>query len=318
MRSNKLHSILFIFLLSGYSFADFAWIPDYHHLVLKASGEYLTSNDNYASDGVKTEYLVSGQQRTFNEYKFAIEGEYSFAKDWAGYLKLPFVSGLVDTEQTTVFSGSGVGDLSLGVKWNFLQKRWLITGEVYSNLPLYSNTNLTGDALAIGDGSIDMGGKVHFGYRFNRHLVAGLSPGLVARSAGYQTAFTISAFAGASWHPVYVRFIAENYNSLSKPITTSAVTTNSATGSGGTFARLSQNPDNFSLGGKLGFFAGKRFRVEGSMMWSVLGNYSPAFFKSGINLIGEFDFYEPAPKKTKVKEIPFETEQTPFQETEEE
>lgn len=287
-------------------------------MVLKASGDYLTSSDNYASDGVKTEYLVSGQQRTFNEYKFGLEAEYTFAKDWAGYLKLPFVSGLVNTPQDTAFSGSGLGDLSLGVKWNFVRKRILLTGEVYSNLPLYSTATFLGDQLAVGDGSIDTGGKIHLGYRFNRHFVAGVSPGLVIRSAGYATAFTLSAFAGASWNPVYFRIMVENYNSFNKPLSTSSVVTNSAAGSGGTFARLSESPNNLSMGGKIGYFAGNQYRIEASIMGSLMGSYSPAFFRTGLNFIGEFDFYETPPPKTKVKEVPFETEQTPFKETEEE
>ncbi len=318
MRSINKHLLIFSFFTARFCFADYAWIPDYHHLLIKASGEYFTSSENFGSDGVKSEFTNSGQPATFNEYRFSLEGEYGFAKNWSAFLKIPFVSGLIDSAGGTALSGSGLGDLNLGFKWNFNPQRPLITLEVFSHLPLYSTSTLTLDQLALGDGSIDVGGKLHLGYRFNRHFAAGISPGFIARTSGYSSAFVLSAFGGASWNPIYFRLMGENYTSLDKPTSISTESANSEIGSGGTFARLSQNPDHFSLGAKIGYIASRKYRIEGSMMWSLMGSYAPAFFRGGINIIGDFDLYEAPPPKTKIKEIPFETEQTPYVESEDE
>ncbi|MBM4304761.1 MAG: hypothetical protein FJ112_10610 [Deltaproteobacteria bacterium] len=314
MRSNKLHCFLIFIFSSAYCFADYAWIPDYHHLNLKFGGEYFTSSENYASDGTKSVLLVAGQPSAFNEYRFGLEGEYSFAKDWSGLLKIPFVSNLIDSPGATPFSGSGLGDLTAGLKWNFLRTRLLLTGELYTNLPLYSTSDLSVDYLVLGDGSIDLGGKIHLGYRFNRQFAFGISPGLVARSLNYSSAFTLTAFAGATWNPIYLRFILENFSSLSSDPNPVPTELNSATGSGGSFARLSYHPNVFSLGGKFGYFAGPKYRIEGTVMWSAMGSYSPTFFRGGLALVADFDLYNPDPPKTRIKEIPFETEQKPFEE----
>jgi hypothetical protein len=207
-----------------------------------------------------------------------------------------------------------MGDLTAGLKWNLLKKGFLLTGEVYTNLPLYSTSDLSADQLAIGDGSVDLGAKIHFGYRFNRQFAFGISPGFVARSLNYSSAFTLTAFAGATWNPIYLRLILENFSSLGSDSNLVPTTLNSATGSGGSFARLSSHPNVFSLGGKMGCFVGSKYRVEGTVMASTMGSYSPAFFRGGLALVADFDLYKPEPPKTKIKEIPFETEQKPFEE----
>ena len=105
--------------------------------------------------------------------------------------------------------------------------------------------------------------------------------------------------------------MAEGYFSLNKAATSSVVAFNGVQGSGGSFARLSKNPDLVSLGGRFGVFITKRTRLEAAATWAVMGSYAPNFFRGGLSWISDFDLYTPPARKTKVKEIPFETDQQP-------
>ena len=131
------------------------------------------------------------------------------------------------------------------------------------------------------------------------------------RNSGFENAFTLNGFAGGSWNPVYFRLVAESYFSMHKTTSPTIIALNPAQGSGGSFARLSKNPDSVSLGGRFGYFLSKEYRVETSAMWSVMGNEAANFFKVGLNFVADFDLYRPEPSKIKVREIPFETEQQP-------
>lgn len=317
MRSNKLHIFVALLLVQSFwqnfALGDYAWITDYHHLTIKLGGDLFTSSDNYASNGVKTPLVTSNQLTTFKEYKLTPEAEYGFAKDWSMLIRLPVVAGFVDSSTNTFLSGSGFSDLNLGLKWNFLKSKPLITLEVVGKFPLYSNETPVSDQLVLGDGVIDLSSQLHIGYRFNKNFVAGISPGFLMRTSGYENAFTLSAFGGATWNPMYVRFVVESLFSLSKPQTSTLSTVNMTTGSGGSFARLSKSPDITTVGGRVGFFFNRKYRMEAAVSSSVMGNYAPSFLKFGLNLIGDFDFYEPEPPKIKVKEIPFETEQLPIE-----
>ncbi len=296
----------------GYVLADYAWIPGYHQLQTKIGIDYFTSHENFGSDGVKSDLTSSGQLTTFKEYKFWAEAEYGFVKDWSALLKIPITSGLVDTESETLFSGSGLSDVDLGLKWNLLSRKAVITFELTSKIPLYSTNNPQFGELVIGDGSFDLGTQFHVGYRFNRNFVVGFSPGLVLRSSGYESAFKATVFGGASWSPVYIRLGMDSYFSLSKPTTATLIDSNSTAGSGGSFARLSKSQDCIAMGTRLGVFINNQNRIEASAMGSIMGNYAPAYFKVGLNWVADFDLYKPEEPKIKVKEIPFETEQQPL------
>ena len=317
MRSNRLHFFFALILLQSfwqnYALGDYAWITDYHHLTVKLGGDFFTSSDNYGSDGIKTSLVTSNQLTTLKEYKLTPEAEYGFAKDWSMLIRVPVVAGFVDSSTDTFLSGSGLSDLNLGLKWNFLKSRSLITLEVIGKFPLYSTEAPVTDQLVLGDGTIDLSTQLHIGYRFNRNFVAGISPGFLMRTSGFENAFTVSAFGGATWNPMYVRFIVESLFSLSKPTASTVSSVNMKTGSGGSFARLSKNPDLMTVGGRVGFFFNRKYRMEAAVSSSVMGNYAPSFLRFGLNLIGDFDFYEPEPPKIKVKEVPFETEQLPIE-----
>ncbi|GEM_PF-2504954 len=312
IRHNFLLPITLALVCSLVSFGDYAWIPDYHHLQTKVGIDYLHSSDNFGSDGVKTALTNANQPTSLNDFKFWIEGEYGFVKDWSGYLRLPFTTALIDNSTETLFSGSGFSDLNLGLKWNVLRSKSLITLELFSRVPLYSTTAPQTGELVLGDGSFDFGGLMNVGYRFNRRFAVGISPGLMIRSSGYESAFVGSAFGGATFHPMYIRLVIDSLFSLRKPSPTITNSSNSKTGSGGSFARLSKNPDSVAIGVRIGAFLSKQYRLEASTMWSTYGKSSPVYFKTGLNLVADFDLYEPELPKTKVKEIPFEKEQQPL------
>ena len=311
MRSNNLHIVFGFLFLRSIAWADYAWIPEYHHLLVKTGGDYFSSGENFGSDGVRTDLKTSGLSTTFKEYKFLAEAEYGVVEDWAATLKIPLVSNLVDTDSDTVFSGSGISDLNLGLKWNLIKRKPVLTFEISTKIPLYSTSDPLAGELVLGDGNFDLVSYVHVGYRFNKHFVAGISPGFVARFTGYENAFVLNGFLGAAWNPVYLRGVAEGYFSLNKAATSSVVAFNGVQGSGGSFARLSKNPDLVSLGGRFGVFITKRTRLEAAATWAVMGSYAPNFFRGGLSWISDFDLYTPPARKTKVKEIPFETDQQP-------
>lgn len=313
MRSKLPYSSLVLIisalLCSKTTLGDYAWIPDYHQLQAKIGIDYLHSADNFGSDGVKNALISSNQQTSLQDFKFWIESEYGFVKDWSGYFRLPFTTALIDSSSETLFSGTGFSDASAGLKWNLLKRKALITLELLSRIPLYSTTAPAQGELVLGDGSFDVGALIHIGYRFNRRFAAGISPGLMVRSSGYEGAFVGTAFGGVSFQPMYFRLVIDSYLSLSKPTLSAPTTSNAEFGSGGSFARLSKNPSSLAVGARVGAFLGNQYRIEGSTMWSTYGTSSPAFFKVGLNLVADFDLYEPEIPKTKVKEIPFEKEQ---------
>jgi hypothetical protein len=310
VRSNNRHSLaFFLFLIPCLARGDYAWLPDYNHLILRVGGDYLSSSNNYGSDGTSTPLRTSGQLSTFKEYQFFTEAEYSFAKDWAASFKLPMVSAMIEGANQTLLNNSGLSEISLGLKWNLVPRKPMLTVEVSTKIPLYSIDGLTLDDLALGDGSTDIWGQLHIGYRLNRHFAGGISPGFLFRTSGYESAFTVTGFAGAAWNPIYMRLIVESFISTSKPQSFTVLSSNTTPGSGGSFALLSKSPDVTALGGKIGVFITPHYRLEGNAMFSVMGHEAPGYFKVGMNLIVDFDLYEPEPPKTKIKEVPFETEQ---------
>jgi len=316
VRSTIRHRFFFLVFSAFFCFhpalSDYAWIPDYHHLQTKLGIDYFQSSENFGSDGVRNDLMSSGKLTTLRDYKFWVEGEYGFVKDWSGFIRIPFTTALIDNSTDSLFTGTGFSDADLGLKWNILRKKALVTFELLSRFPLYSTSQPQSGDLVLGDGSVDVSAKVHVGYRFNRQFVAGISPAIMLRSSGYESAFTATAFGGVSFNPVYLRLVAESYVSLGKPVLSTPTTSNSATGSGNSFARLSLNPNTFAVGTRVGIFVDPDYRIEASAMWSTMGSSAPVYFKGGLNLVMDFDLYEPEKPRTKVREIPFETEQQPL------
>lgn len=307
---------LFIFFISVFTplicIADYAWIPRYKNLNLKLGFDFLSSKENFGSDGQRGDILFQNRAVELTQYLFWTEGEYGIAKDWSVYLRPTYVRNSLDPQTGSAVDfpiGSGLGDLTLGIKWNVIPKPYLFTLEVLSKVPLYSTSDPAADELVLGDGDFNAGLVLHGGYRLKNRFLFALSPGIRMRTKGYASLFTFDAMTGVMFHPVYFRLFFNWSAGLGKEEVLGLVTNNAEPGSGGSFGRLSKNTDLLSAGAKLGVRFHEQYRFDVNFSQALSGNLAPNYWQLGINLFATWDFFKPE-KKIQVREVPFESDQT--------
>lgn len=303
---------LFLLLFCTYSRADYGWIPRYKSLWAKLGVDYLSSKENFGSDGQRGDAAYQARLIEFTEFKFWAEAEYGLAQNWSAYLKMSANRGAIDpqTGAATAFpQSSGLGDIHVGSKWNLVRKPILFTVEIMAKIPTYSTSGLAADELAKGDGDFAAGLLTHGGFWAGKYLIFDLSPGFLFRSGGYNAQLLVNGMAEVIAHPVFFRLFFEYRYGLSKTNPATVIANNPEIGSGGTFGRLSKDSDLFSGGAKLGFNMFRQYRMEVNFQQAIAGNRAPNFWQVGLNFFASWDFFKEE-KKIRIMEVPFETEQT--------
>jgi hypothetical protein len=288
--------------------ADYGWIPEYQKLNLKVGTDFLNTSQNYGPDGTVGTLTANGQSSSLNEFHVWTDAEYGIARDWAVRARLSYVSNSLSSDGTDLASGSGFGDVDLGVKWNFKSDYPILTLEVLVHIPTSSVPATSYDQLVTSDGNFDIGMFLHSGAKSGRFLFD-LSPGVLGRFSGYSSAFTADGAVQLNFPRGYIRaFMNYIYSFQNVQPYDSTLDVHNAIGSGGSYALLNGSPTGLTAGGKIGIAPIDDFRIEGEIAHSLFGTQFPDFISFGVNIMITFDFYQPQ-KATRVREVPFEGEQ---------
>lgn len=296
----------FLLIFPALVFADYGWIPEPERLHTRFGIDFVSTSNNFGNDGALTPVTFSAQSSTFADRAFWLDSEFGIAEDWAALLKLSFVNAGVtsDASQTLLAAGSGFGDLRAGLKWRFSREPlWTVEG--YFKLPTGVSVPSAGDEIVNGEGNIDLGLKLHFGYQTG-NIYLSASPGFVGRFGGYSSAFTADAAVQMFIYRAYAKAFLSSIFSLSAQALNGGVLTDQVlAGSGGSYARLAGSPTMITAGASVGVLISKSFRLEGQIVKTVWGQRSPDVLGFTVSLLGLFDFSKPD-LRPKVREVPFE------------
>jgi hypothetical protein len=290
--------------------ADYAWLPKEKLLVLKTGWEIFKTNENFDSFNDRRELLTDGFPSELSQNKLYLDAEYGFSNQWSGYFKSGFLDGKISERPggRGLLSGSGLFDTALGLKWRTQLEKPIFALEGGILIPPYSVDVTNTESLAIGDGVAGIIIKAHSGTKIRRFVLS-VSPGLLFRFGGFSHQALLETAASLVFKGFYFRLYESAAFSLSKEPGGNTFP-NSEIGSGGSFSRLSTNPDLVTVGLKAGVNLSSKFRGEAYFTKTVWGSEAPNGFSFGINLVSLLDFYEPDLRE-KIKEIPFSSEQEP-------
>lgn len=308
--------ILLVLGVSSLASAEFGWMPKTKNLDLRLTMEYLSTADNFGTDGSKRAIRQFGDFLKISEFKLYFEPEYSFTEDWAARLRLGFLtnSGSSDTGRTggSLLSGSGVGDVQLGLKRRLIKGRPGLVVEGAATVPTYTRTILNNDELLVGDGSIDFHVWLHGTYAYSRLFFAA-SPYLRFRTGGYASQIGFNLGAGVRVPPAYFMPVIESFFSMGDTLLfDSGEDRHDAIGAGDTYLRLSGSPSGTILGMKLGANLGGSYFLDTFFRASVWGIRYPVFWQVGASFMVRFDFFEPDTRK-RIHEIPFDSNPEDYQ-----
>ncbi len=294
------------FFLSTQVFADYAWIPEYQQLQIRAGADAASTSSNYSDGGFSVAPTLSGQSVVLADRVFRIQPEFGIAQDWALGMRTGIVIGNADRvgSSTSLASGSGFGDSFGLVKWRVSHDP-LLTLESYFKLPTGSSVALAATELVTGEGNFDLGLKVHYGIREGSFYFSA-SPGLLARFGGFSTAVTMDLAAQLFIHRAYGKLTVNSIFSLSpSALPPSTLASQTLAGTAGSYARLAASPTLVTTGATFGVLITKMFRVELGLAKTVWGQRAADSLIFTVDLLGFFDFAKPD-LRPKVREVPFE------------
>ncbi len=286
--------------------ADYAWIPDAHHLHLRGGFDYFQSGNNYSTDGFLDAAQFNSQSIQFRDSIFWLAPEFGVAEDWSAGLRLQFSTSSATSDATAavVASGAGFGDLRGNVKWR-VSSTPLWTLETYFKLPTGVATPLTADEIVVGDGNIDFGLRAHYGMRTGVFFLSA-SPGFLGRFGGYSSALTLDLAAQMFMYRAYAKIFAHSLFSLSaQALAPATVTAQTLAGTAGSYARLAASPTYVVGGGALGLSITKQIRAEAGVSKVIWGQRTHDAILMTLNVLATFDFSKPD-MRTRVREVPFE------------
>ncbi len=111
--------LLFFLFVPLVAHAEFGWFTGFEKFDFRFGGDYLSTSDNFTTDGDKAPVRYNGENLKINEFKFYVEPEYGFAPDWSVKARLGFITNNAVSDSGrvsgSVLSGSGLGDFSVGV-----------------------------------------------------------------------------------------------------------------------------------------------------------------------------------------------------------
>lgn len=294
-----MRALPFLFFFSSLLLADYGWIPKEETLQLKLGWDLFRSENNFSPEGEKLGLTSNGQSTTLTENRFLLDMEYGLADVWAAILRTGYLNVGLTPVRT---SGSGLIDTFAGFKWQAQKRAPLIALEGGLVFAPYTVENLDLDEIAVGDGVSGILTRLHVGAKAKR-FVFSISPGLYFRFGGYSHQILIDGTVSRVFRKFFLRAFFQSKFSVNKeaPITLSAE--NPEPASGGSFSRLSQNPDLFSAGLRVGWFLSKKFRLESSIQQSLSGKSAGDGYQVGIQLISLIDFHVPDTREP-ISEVP--------------
>ncbi len=289
--------------------SDYAWLPDYKRLFLRAGANLFSSASNFDNAGNLAN--LTGNAELTRNY-FFIQPEYGLAQDWSMKAQLGLISSTVTNGSgAAALSSSGFGDMNFSLKWMVKPFDPLLSFEAVFVLPTAQAVPATRTDVALGDGSFDAGIKLHTAHE-SGSFALGFSPGFIYRNKGYSPLVTGDAFVQFDFRRGYLR----GYGNLVFPLTTvplfdSSITKHDANGSAGSYALLSASPFGFSAGAKLGIKIVDELFVEAWFARSFAGQRYPNFNQFGFGLFYAIDFLEVLPVKN-LREVPFDGDEGNF------
>lgn len=300
--------VLGLCVVCRWATADYAWLPEYQKLNLRLGSDFYSTDQNYNATAALAPLTATGAK--LKDFRLWLEGEYGIAEDWSVRLKAGYLNSSLDdsTSGQTLAAGSGLSDITAGVKWNFKSDYPLLTIDVFTVIPAYSNQALASTQLALGDGIFNLGIILHTGSKVGPFVVA-VSPGILARFGGYASLATGELALQLNFPKGYVRLYSRGVYPFQniQPLDPDE-TKHTAPGSGGSYALLNGSPEGISAGGLIGVAPIRFCRIEAYVERSVWGEEYPYYTSFGFNLSYTFDFFTPH-KKARVREVPFEGEQ---------
>jgi len=292
-------------LLPSPTFADFALIPEYKKLELRAGADLFQSSRNFANDGILDPIKFRGSNVELADLIFWLEPTYGIAQDWAVKAYLPYVRSSLKSASTggTVGSGAGIGDLRASILWTVKPFEPVITFEAMIKTPTGTSVPGATDEIVTGEGNVDAGFYFHTATKAGSVMFF-LSPGLLARFGGYSMAGVGDAAIQLDFPRGFIRASVGGIFSFSETkLFSSAITVQDAPGSGGSYARLNGSPIGMYAGGKLGFRLFGEFHLEAGAQFAVLGTRYPNFFRASVAIVNVFDFFKPL-RPRRVRDVP--------------
>ena len=287
--------------------AEFVWFSGFEQFDLRVGTDYLTTANNFTTDGDKASIRYNGELLKINEFKFYLEPEYGFAPDWSIKAKVGFITNnaVSDSGRTSgsILSGSGIGDISVAAKYRFRPSKPSLIFEALTTVPTYTR-NATIDDLLVGDGSVDLTLFLHGGYYLKRFFFMA-SPYFMMRTGGYTPRMGINLGAGVKFSRVFFMPFFEGFFSLGNGLLfDSSETLHDTLGAGRSYLRLSGSPSGMNVGAKFGVNAGKATFAELYFKTSTYGVRYAAFTQFGANVLLQFHLEHPD-TRIQTKEIPF-------------
>ncbi len=296
--------------LGNVALADYGQIPKAGLLHVKLGFDFLSTSENFASDGERENITFQNQTVDFSSNGFWLEPEYGIGEQVAAQFRLRGWSGNLNpiSGGNTVASGSGLADIDLALKWSIMAEP-VSTLEFSLRLPPYSRAASSADLVA-GDGSVDFGVHYHLSISANLFRFY-LSPGVITRSGGYPAQVRLGLAAETRLRAVYLRVFTDTRLSLGyAQLGDSSESQHDAVGSGGSFARLSGGSTGLDVGLKTGVEMASGVFGEGYASHSVLGSRYPNALVFGINLHCVLDT-NIKDARTKAYEVPIDKPSEP-------
>lgn len=293
----------FVFFFSSLLLADYGWIPKEESLELKLGWELFRSENNFSPEGDRLGLTSNGQSSTLTENRFQLGLEYGLSDVWSTLLRTGYLNVSLSPVRS---SGAGVFDTFAGFKWQAQKRAPLIALEGGLVFAPYETQNLDPDEMAVGDGVSGLLTRLHIGTRAKR-FVFSLSPGVYLRFGGYSHQIFIDGAISRVFRKFFLRAFLLSQFSVNKEAPLSLSAENPEPGSGGSFSRLSQSPDLFSAGLRVGWFLSKKFRLESSIQQSLTGKSAGDGYRVGVQLVSLIDFHVPDTREP-ISEVPLNSD----------
>ena len=325
MRQN-LCTLFLSFLVGSSAWANYAWIPKYQHLELKIGGEFLRTSENFNSVGTRDDIAyvprpgATPQLVSYKDFSFVAEAEYGVVDEVSVGLRLPFQTASLDAQDSSsqsLLKSSGLGDVNVGIKWNFRKTGPTLTAETYLKIPSESVNSLQADDLLRGDANYDLGFLLNAGHIY-QNLFFDITPGVIFRFNGYSSGFTAKTMVGVRFKPGYFYLFSTFYSSFTDELLydTAAAGHTVVAQAGGSYHSLSGSPSFWEAGARGGVRLSGPYFLEAFLSQSLWGRRAANSFVFGFNLVGDIDFSK-KDTRTRVRDVPFDAPNDTTYKTEE-
>ncbi len=205
-------------LLTGEAFAGGGWVREKGSLYVKTSVSWLKTNRFYTSDGKK---LTTADFRTWSLSTYA---EYGISSRWTGVVHFPI---LKQSSFETTGWASGIGDLSLDVKYGLVSGSWPLAIGLGMDVPTgdkdaradVKNTPGAFSVLPTGDGEWNYRASAYLSHAFNRlPMYFSVDASYHLRTQGFVDDYSIGLQAGYRIFPsMWLQLLARRLAPIREP-----------------------------------------------------------------------------------------------------